>query len=146
LAIAARLRARVPALGVVLALAPTLARADAAAALAAEPGLDVRVLEGRAHEAMRAADVAVAKPGTATLELCLLGCPFVVAGRVHPVSAGGLRRLVRVPSWTLPSLLAGRPVGPGFLQDEARPDRVADALAALLEGPARELALARQRE
>jgi lipid-A-disaccharide synthase len=136
LAAAAALRSRVPGLGIVLALAPTVAPGDVAAALG---GLDVTVVEGRAYEAMAAADVALAKPGTATLELALLGTPFVVAGRAHPLSAAVMRRLVRLPSWTLPNLLAGAPIVPEFLQEQARPERVAAALAELLDGPAREL-------
>jgi lipid-A-disaccharide synthase len=140
LEVAAALRARVPRLAVVLALAPTMTRADIAPALG---GLDVTVVEGRAYQAMAAADVALAKPGTATLELCLLGTPFAVAGRVHPLSAAIMRRLVQVPSWTLPNLLAGAPIVPEFLQEQARPARVAAALEELLDGPARALQRAR---
>lgn len=137
LAVAAALRAREPRLVTVLALAPTLDAADVAPLL--EGGVDVRVVDGRGYTAMAAADVALAKPGTATLELCLLGTPFAVAGRVHPVSAAVMRQLVQLPSWTLPNLLAGAPVVPEFLQGQARPARVAAALAELLAGPAREL-------
>jgi lipid-A-disaccharide synthase len=140
LASAAALRARQPGLVTVLALAPTVQVADV------EPlphGVDVRVVEARAYEAMIAADIALAKPGTATLELCLLGTPFAVAGRIHPVSAAVMRRLVQLPSWTLPNLLAGAPVVPEFLQGQARPERVAAALDELLAGPARALQLAR---
>lgn len=140
LAAAAALRRRVPDLAVALALAPTVAPADVADALG---GLDVSVVERRGYEAMTAADVALAKPGTATLELCLLGTPFVVAGRAHPLSAAVMRRLVKLPSWTLPNLLAGGPIVPEFLQEQARPERIADALAALLDGPARALQLQR---
>jgi lipid-A-disaccharide synthase len=136
LAVAGALRARVPGLAVALALAPTVARADVLPALG---GLDVTVWETQGYEAMAAADVALAKPGTATLELCLLGTPFVVAGRAHPLSAAIMRRLVRLPSWTLPNLLAGAPIVPEFLQEQARPERVAAALAELLAGPARAL-------
>lgn len=135
-AAAAELRRRVPGLAVALALAPTVTRADVAPALR---GLDVTVVEGRAYQAMTAATVALAKPGTATLELCLLGTPFAVAGRAHPISAAVMRRLVRLPSWTLPNLLAGAPIVPEFLQEQARPERVAAALEGLLAGPARAL-------
>lgn len=140
LAIAARLRARQPGLVTVLALAPTVSAVDV------EPlprGVDVRVVEGRGYPAMVAADLALTKPGTTTLELCLLGTPFAVAGRAHPVSAAVMRRLVQLPSWTLPNLLAGAPVVPEFLQRQARPERVAAALEELLAGPARALQLER---
>ena len=93
---------------------------------------------GRTYEAIAASDVALAKPGTVTLETALLGRPLVVAGRGHPLSAAILRRLVDVPAWAMPNLIAGERVVPEFLQDDAQPERVAKALAALIvDGPAR---------
>jgi lipid-A-disaccharide synthase len=44
---------------------------------------------------------------------------------------------VKVDSYTLPNLIAGRPIVPELLQEEAEPQRVADAVLSLLEGPAR---------
>ena len=142
LASARRLRARVPDARFVLALAPTIARERVEAAIAAS-GVPVRVVAGATHEAMVAADVALVKPGTAALELALLGCPHVAAARVHPLSAVVARRLVRVPAWTLPNLIAGAPIVPEFLQEQADPERIAEALAGLLAGPARERQIAR---
>jgi lipid-A-disaccharide synthase len=43
----------------------------------------------------------------------------------------------------MPNLIAGAPVVPEFLQEDARPERIALALEALLDGPARALALER---
>jgi lipid-A-disaccharide synthase len=142
LAAAERVRAALPDARFALALAPSVRRAVVEEALAASP-VPVRLVEGATHEAMVAADVALVKPGTAALELCLLGCPHVAAGRAHPISAAIARRLVRVPSWTLPNLLAGMPIVPEFLQGQADPARIADALVALAAGPARELQLQR---
>jgi lipid-A-disaccharide synthase len=53
---------------------------------------------------------------------------------------------VRLPSWTLPNLIAGAAVVPEFLQEHADPERIAAALAALLSGPARELQVRRLAE
>ncbi|MEN8182455.1 MAG: lipid-A-disaccharide synthase [Myxococcota bacterium] len=135
-----------------IALAPSLSResVDEVIARARLPeGLELRLIEGRTHELLLAADVALAKPGTVTVEVTLLGCPFVVAARAHPLSAAIGRRVIAVPSLTMANLIAGAPVVPEFLQEQARPERVARALLALLEGPARELQqerLARVRE
>lgn len=135
LATAAKLRALVPNTVFVLAVAPSVRRSEVDAALAAQ-SLDVIVVEGRTHEAMIAADAALVKPGTASLELALLGCPHVAAGRANPLSVAVVRRLVRVPSMLLPNLIADAPVVPEFLQEQADPDRIASALAELLRGPA----------
>jgi lipid-A-disaccharide synthase len=145
LAAARALHARDPRVGFVVAVAPSIERQTIDAAIAATtlPALlDLTVLEGRTHEAMRAADVALAKPGTVTLEIALLGTPFVVTTRVNRLTAFLIRRLVRVSSYTMPNLIAGRAIVPEFLQEDADPARVADALLALLRGPERALQLA----
>jgi lipid-A-disaccharide synthase len=109
--------------------------------IADEPGaeaLAIDVVADRTHELIAAADVALTKPGTVTVEIALIGTPMVVAARVHPFTAAIARRVVKVPSFTMVNLIAGAPVVPEFLQEAARPERVARALAELLEGPCRE--------
>ena len=96
------------------------------------------MLDGRSQLALRAADVALLKPGTSTLEAALLDCPLVVAARTNRFTAWILRRLVRVETLTMPNLIAGEPIVPEFLQEEARPEAVAEAVLALLDGPARD--------
>lgn len=134
---------------VVLAVAPSLGEATAAlegeCRAAAAGGLPLGWTLGAARDAITAADVVLAKPGTVTMECCLIGRPLVVMGRAHPLTAWLLRRLVRVPSLTLPNLIAGDDVVPEFLQQDAVPGRLAEALGALLEGPARDAQLARLR-
>jgi lipid-A-disaccharide synthase len=140
------MHARDPGMIFVLALAPTLAREAALGHVRTArlpEDLRLELVEGRTWEAVRAADVALAKPGTVALEVALLGRPLVTAGRANALSAAIARRVVRLPSWTMPNLILGAPVVPEFLQEQARPERVAAALAQLLEGPARELQLAR---
>jgi lipid-A-disaccharide synthase len=130
-----------PGLRFALALAPSLPRTALDAALAAEPearGLDLRVFEGATYDVVRAADAVITKPGTATVEIALLGTPMVVAARAHPVSAAIARRVIRVPSFTMPNLIAGEPVVPELLQEAAVPERIAAAVCELLDGPAGE--------
>jgi lipid-A-disaccharide synthase len=110
-------------------------RGIAAAGLPAELGIEV--VAGRSREVLAAADVALAKPGTSTLEAALLGCALVVAARTHPITAAIVGRLVRVDSLTLPNLIAGAPVVPELLQGDATPEAVGAAVATLLEEPAR---------
>jgi lipid-A-disaccharide synthase len=144
LAVARRLAARRPEVRFALGLAPSLARAELDAELARVPDAPpVAVVEGDAHALIRAADVCLAKPGTVTVEIALLGTPFVVAGRANRLTAAIARRVVSLPSFTMPNLIAGAPVVPEFLQEAARPERIADALEALLQDPAREAQLAR---
>lgn len=109
---------------------------EAVAAARLPAGLAVSVHRDATYELLCAADIALAKPGTVTMEIALLGTPMVVAHRLHPVTAAVGRRIVSVPSFTMPNLVAGAPVVPEFIQEAARPERIADALLALLEGPA----------
>jgi len=70
--------------------------------------LDVRVTEGRARDAMAAADAVLLASGTATLECLLLERPMIVAYRLHPLSYALVRYLLRVPYVSLPNNLLNR--------------------------------------
>jgi lipid-A-disaccharide synthase len=145
LAAARALHALDPRIAFALGVAPSLARADALAEIAAArlPQLmDVALVEGRTHELIRAADAALSKPGTVTIEVALLGTPQVVSARVPFLSAFAMRRLVKLPHWAMPNLVLGEAVVPELLQEAARPQAIAEALQALLAGPARAAQLA----
>jgi lipid-A-disaccharide synthase len=142
---AAIVHARDPRSRFVLPLAPPIDRAQVEAGLRRmrlAPQLPLDVLDGGCEEALSACDVALCKPGTATLEAALLERPCVVAGRVHPLTAAIVRRLVKVDCWGMPNLIAGEPVVPEFLQERADPRAIAEAVLALFDGPARAAQLA----
>ncbi|MAE93727.1 MAG: lipid-A-disaccharide synthase [Planctomycetota bacterium] len=152
LAVARAVHARNARVRFAVGVAPSIPRETIDAKVreaALPPQLDLRVFEGRTHEVIRACDAALAKPGTVTVEIAVLGTPVVVAARAHPLTAFLMRRLVKVPSFTMPNLIAGETVIPEFLQEEALPDAIAEALLERLQGPVRaeqESALARVRE
>jgi lipid-A-disaccharide synthase len=82
---------------------------------------------------LRAADAAMCKSGTTTLEAAVAGCPLVVAYRTSALTYAAARRLVRIPYIGLVNVVAGREVAPEFVQRALVPSRVADALTELLE-------------
>ena len=82
---------------------------------------------------LRAADAALCKSGTTTLEAAVAGCPLVVAYRTSPLTYFAARRLVKIPNIGLVNVVAGRQVAPEFVQDALRPRAVADALSPLLD-------------
>ena len=82
---------------------------------------------------MALATAGLVKSGTCTLEAALAGMPFAVAYVAHPATFALARRLVRVPHLALANLVAGRRVVPEFLQREATPEALADALEPLLD-------------
>jgi lipid-A-disaccharide synthase len=136
----ARLRAERPQLA---AVAPTVGPvADlVAAALPAEVAvLDPRLLpaaaaEARKRAALAAADAALAASGTVSLELAALGTPMAIGYRVHPLTAPFARRLLRVDSATLVNLVTRTRAVPEFFQEDCAPERLAPALARLLDDP-----------
>ena len=79
----------------------------------------------------------VAAFGTVTVELTLLNRPMVVMGRTSALTAAIVRRAVKLPSFAMPNLIAGQPIVPEFLQQEAEPETIAVALAGLFQGAER---------
>ncbi|MDJ0786103.1 MAG: lipid-A-disaccharide synthase [Myxococcota bacterium] len=137
---AAALHVRDPRVAFVLALAPSIQAAQVEALIAAadlSPDLRLDVRSGVTYDVLRASDAALSKPGTITVEAALLGTPMVVAARVNSLTAFIARRVVDVPSFTMPNLIAGEPVIPEYLQEDAEPVRIAEAVAELLSGEAR---------
>ena len=115
-----------------------------------DPG-PIEIVRGGPIRLFTAADAALAKSGTTTLEAALAGVPMVVAYKVHPLSWAVFQR-VRTVQWvSLVNLVAGREVVPEMLQDQARAPELASALRPLLDpenpdGIAQRAALAQVRE
>jgi len=106
----------------------------------AESGLDAAIVHGESEkfDAFAAADVALAKSGTVTLELALASVPTVIAYRINPLTHMIARRLITARFAGLPNVILDRELMPEFLQDDCRPDRLAAALEAILnDGPER---------
>jgi lipid-A-disaccharide synthase len=84
---------------------------------------------------MAAADVVLVASGTATLEAALLGRPMVVAYRMPRISWWIMSARRRVTHISLPNILAGEPLVPELLQDDATPTNLARAVVGLLRDP-----------
>lgn len=110
-----------------LLLAPYADRLQAAAG-GVQP---LRLVDGQSQLVMTAADSVLMASGTTTLEALLLRRPMVVAYRMAALSWWILSRLVKVPSVSLPNLLAGRPLVAELLQQAATPEALGQALFAI---------------
>ncbi|BCM25048.1 lipid-A-disaccharide synthase [Methyloradius palustris] len=98
-----------------------------------EEQLPIQILFGHAHLAMEAADAVIVASGTATLEAALYKRPMVITYRMPWLSWQILKRMNYLPYVGLPNVLAGRFVVPELLQNEATPEKIADATIKLLE-------------
>ena len=90
--------------------------------------LDVRIARGCSRTAIAAADAVLVKSGTATLETMLLRRPMVVSYRMGALTAWLIRRMKKTDHVALPNILAGRPLVPELLQEQAQPALLAQAL------------------
>ena len=106
--------------------------AGTAAGVYPEPGPAEIVREDPAT-LVAAADAALAKSGTTTLEAALAGTPMVVAYKVHPVTYLLFQRLRTVRWVSLVNLVAGREVVPELLQERAATPALVEALRPLLD-------------
>lgn len=82
---------------------------------------------------LRLATAALVKSGTTTVEAALAGTPLVIAYRTSPVTYAIARRLVEVEHIGMVNLIAGERIAPEFIQRDATPAALADALLPLLE-------------
>jgi lipid-A-disaccharide synthase len=90
--------------------------------------LPIRLLFGHAHEAMMAADAVLVASGTATLEAALLKRPMAIVYKMAPLTHRLMRRMGYLPYIGLPNILAGKFIVPEFIQDDATPENLAQAL------------------
>ena len=97
--------------------------------------LPLTLLFGHAHDAMAAADAVLVASGTATLEAALFKKPMVITYKMSPWSWRLMRRMRRQPWVGLPNILAGRFLVPEFLQEQASPENLAQALGNLVADP-----------
>ena len=116
----------------------------------------MHLLDGRAHEALIASDVALLASGTAALEAMLAKRPMVVGYRVARTTQAIVRGLnmLKVPRYSLPNILhaavrmpqaqdaqdrslAGEALVPELIQGDCTPRALADAVLAWLDEPAR---------
>jgi lipid-A-disaccharide synthase len=123
-AAARELQRRDPALEVIVSVAPHVSIDPARCPF--------RTVRSASFAVLRAADAALCKSGTTTLEATVAGCPFVVAYRTSGFSYAVGKRLVKIPNIGLVNVVAGRRVAPEFVQDDVQPLALANALEPLL--------------
>ena len=92
--------------------------------------LRIMCLQAASQQALAAADIALIKSGTSTLEAALMKCPMVITYRVSAVSAWLMRRKGRgyLPYIGLPNILAGEFIVPELLQEDATPENLTQTL------------------
>ena len=104
--------------------------------------LPLSLLNGKGLEAMASANAVILASGTASLECMLLKRPMVVAYRLSPATYRIARLMVKTKYFSLPNLLADRPLVKELIQDEVTPAAIGREILAMLEDPQRTESLA----
>ncbi len=124
-AAARTLQRRDPSLKVVVSVAPHV--------ILDEARCPFPMVHSASFTVFRAADAALCKSGTTTLEAAVAGCPLVVAYRTSPLTYAAARRLVKIPHIGLVNVVAGREIAPELVQDALTPLAAAERLEPLLD-------------
>jgi lipid A disaccharide synthetase len=100
--------------------------------------LPIRLVQN-ARATLMHARAAVVASGTATVEAALSGTPFIVVYRLAPLTWLLGRRLVKLDTFAMPNLIAGKKIVPELIQKDFTAEKVARELAAIIpDGPARQ--------
>jgi lipid-A-disaccharide synthase len=97
--------------------------------------MNVRVLDGQARLSLEACNTALVASGTATLETALLKKPMVISYKMPKISWSRVRDMNYLPYVGLPNILCGGWIVPEFIQDNALPAPMAQALLKQLDSP-----------
>ncbi|MEY2505734.1 MAG: lipid-A-disaccharide synthase [Verrucomicrobiota bacterium] len=97
----------------------------------------VRVVTGDSSGTMQRAFAGMVASGTATLESAYFRMPFVLVYKVSWPTYFAARLMMRTRFLGMPNVLADREIVPEFLQHEARPRAIADALLHLVDDSTR---------
>lgn len=106
-------------------------------ALEKNPSLKIDLVDGQADTVLEAADVVLIASGTATLQAALWKKPMVISYKVPWLTAQIMKRQGYLPYVGLPNILCGEFVVPELLQDDATPEKLANALLDWLNHPQR---------
>jgi len=99
----------------------------------------IEIAVGQTAAILQRAFVGIVASGSATLEAAYFGMPFVLIYKVAWPTYVAARLVVNVDFLGMPNLLAGKEVVPEFIQHEAKPDAIVNAVRLLMgDSPARD--------
>jgi lipid-A-disaccharide synthase len=130
---------QVPTVQFVIARAPHLADGLLAplhgSGTAAQATTRVATAEGCTDDVLHACDTVITASGTATVQAALHEKPMVIVYRLSPLTYRVGRPFVRVSTFGMANLIAGRTVVPELIQDAFTPARVAQETLRFLTNP-----------
>ena len=124
---------RVPGVQFVVAAAPNLPDTLFAPLISAGCGFGrTAMVHERTDDVLAASDVVITASGTATVQAALHERPMVVVYKLSPLTYRLGKPFVRVDTYAMANLVAGKRIVPELIQDEFTSARVADECVRLL--------------
>ena len=99
--------------------------------------LDLAIVERDAYNALRHSEIAVVASGTATVEAALLGTPMVIVYRGSELNWRLIRPLIKLDTFGMVNLIAGRRIVPELMQHDVTGERIAREVLNFLRDPVR---------
>jgi len=131
---------RKPEVRFVVPIAATLRSAGIAELLPDDLPVDlVDIRDISIYDIARGCDAVLTVSGTVTLQIALAGTPMAIFYKLAPLSYALGKRLVRVKHIGLVNIVAGKEIVPEFIQEQANPDRLSEAILGLLDDKAEQL-------
>jgi lipid-A-disaccharide synthase len=96
-------------------------------------GLKIKVAQGADLKMKSSLSAAIAKSGTVTLELAIMGIPMAIVYRVSGLSYLMMKNIIKLKYVGLPNILLDKPAVKEFLQHDFKPDKVGHEITAILK-------------
>jgi lipid-A-disaccharide synthase len=116
----------------VIGLAPTLRKEEVQPYLKTFSG-ESRLIESGIYDLMRHSRLVLVASGTATLETAVIGTPFLIVYKTSFLTYLLARRMISIPHIGLVNVVAGKKIVSEFVQNQAKPEKIAAEVLALLK-------------
>lgn len=126
------IRQRMPEVQFVVACAPTLTDVMFAPFITGMRPPTPALVRDRTDDVLAASDVVITASGTATVQAALHERPMVVVYKLSPLTYRLGKPFVKVDTYAMPNLVAGKRVVPELIQDDFVPHRVAEETLSFL--------------
>jgi len=97
--------------------------------------LNLKIVEGKTHDCLNAADLSLICSGTATLEAALIGKPFLIIYKMSLLNYLFYRPQVKIPCIGIINIIARKKIIPEFIQTKACAANISREAIALLNHP-----------
>ncbi|MBN2418043.1 MAG: lipid-A-disaccharide synthase [Deltaproteobacteria bacterium] len=136
---------RVNNLRCILPVAPTISQ-ELVNSIKKNSPLNIITTRKGVYPVLSVSEMAFVASGTATLETAIMGVPMIIVYRTSPLSFSIAKRVVKVPHIGLVNLVAGEEVAPELLQNDVKPQIIADRAFEILFDPDKKAAIKQKLE